>query len=67
MTVGAGSIGIICVCLVLGLSTGLTGYINSMGEEMLAANPVMIGSITADITPLLTGETNFQELFGKNV
>ena len=66
MTVGAGSIGIICVCLVLGLSTGLTGYINSMGEEMLAANPVMIGSITADITPLLTGETNFQELFGKN-
>ena len=66
MTVGAGSIGIICVCLVLGLSTGLTGYINSMGEEMLAANPVMIGSITADITPLLTGETNFQELFGEN-
>ena len=66
MTVGAGSIGIICVCLVLGLSTGLTGYINSMGEEMLAANPVMIGSITADITPLLTGETNFQEMFGKN-
>ena len=66
MTVGAGSIGIICVCLVLGLSTGLTAYINSMGEEMLAANPVMIGSITADITPLLTGETNFQELFGEN-
>ena len=33
---------------------------------MLAANPVMIGSITADITPLLTGETNFQELFGEN-
>ena len=66
MTVGAGSIGIICVCLVLGLSTGLTGYINSMGEEMLAANPVMIGSISADITPLLTGETTFQDIFGEN-
>ena len=66
MTVGAGSIGIICVCLVLGLSTGLTGYINSMGEEMLAANPVMIGSISADITPLLTGETTFQDILGEN-
>lgn len=66
MTVGAGSIGIICVCLVLGLSTGLTGYINSIGEEMLAANPVMIGSISADITPLLTGETTFQDILGEN-
>ena len=66
MTVGAGSIGIICVCLVLGLSTGLTGYINSMGEEMLAANPMMIGSISADITPLLTGETTFQDILGEN-
>ena len=66
MTVGAGSIGIICVCLVRGLSPGLTGYINSMGEEMLAANPVMIGSISADITPLLTGETTFQDILGEN-
>lgn len=65
MTVGAGSIGIICVCLVLGLSTGLTNYINSMGEDMLSASPLIVNSVSVDFTPLLTGETTFQDLFGK--
>ena len=60
MTVIAGSIGIICVCLVLALSSGLTGYINAMGEDMLGANPMIISSVSVDFTPVLTGAVTIE-------
>ena len=65
MTVIAGSIGIICVCLVLALSSGLTGYINAMGEDMLGANPMIISSVSVDFTPVLTGAVTKEDMFGK--
>lgn len=65
MTVIAGSIGIICVCLVLALSSGLTGYINAMGEDMLGANPMIISSVSVDFTPVLTGAVTIEDMFGK--
>ena len=65
MTVVAGSIGIICVCLVLGLSSGLTAYINAMGEEMLGTNPMIISSVSVDFSPVLTGKVTFEDMFGE--
>lgn len=42
VTAVAGSIGIIGVCLVLALSSGIHGYIDSMQDDMLSGNPITI-------------------------
>ena len=38
----AGSIGIIGVSLVLALSSGISGYIDDIKEDMLSGNPITI-------------------------
>ena len=48
----AGSIGIIGVSLVLAVSSGIRGYINSMQEDMLSGNPITIQEDAMDISAL---------------
>jgi putative ABC transport system permease protein len=49
----AGSIGIIGVSMVLAISAGVQGYINSMEDDMLSGYPVSITSSTVDFTSLM--------------
>ena len=49
----AGSIGIVGVSLVLAISSGISGYIASMQDDMLSGNPVSISSSTLDIESLM--------------
>lgn len=48
MTAFAGSIGIIGVALVLAISNGFNGYINTMQSETLSAYPVTVSTATID-------------------
>ena len=56
----AGSIGIIGVALVLALSGGLTGYMDSMQSDVLSGFPLMIGtyeqSVTGDPAIMVNGQ-----------
>lgn len=60
LTCFAGSIGIIGVSMVLAVSSGVKGYINSMQDDMLSGNPIRIDETTYDIEAFLgqmsTGE-----------
>lgn len=49
----AGSIGIIGVASVLAVSSGVTGYINNMQEDMLSGNPVSIFESTIDFASMM--------------
>ena len=49
----AGSIGIIGVASVLSVSTGITGYIADMQDDMLSGNPITIEKETYDIAKLM--------------
>ena len=49
----AGSIGIIGVASVLSVSTGITGYIADMQDDMLSGNPITIERETYDIAKLM--------------
>ena len=49
----AGSIGIIGVASVLSVSTGITGYIADMQDDMLSGNPITIERETYDISKLM--------------
>lgn len=49
----AGSIGIVGVSLVLAISSGISGYIASMQDDMLSGNPVSIASSSLDIQSLM--------------
>lgn len=59
----AGSIGIIGVALVLALSNGLSGYMNTMQTEMLSGFPITI-SETAQTMELGTGGGNNDQMAG---
>ncbi len=48
MTAFAGSIGIIGVALVLAISNGFSGYIDSMQADALGSHPVIISAISMD-------------------
>ena len=51
----AGSIGIIGVSTILGVSCGVNDYIVTMQDDMLSSYPIGIAEETVDMTSLLTG------------
>ncbi|MBQ8293223.1 MAG: ABC transporter ATP-binding protein/permease [Bacilli bacterium] len=51
----AGSIGIIGVATVLSVSTGITGYVNSMQDDMLSGNPITIAEETINLELMMAG------------
>ena len=57
----AGSIGIIGVSLVLALSSGIRGYIDTLQEDMLSGNPIMITETTYDINSLMSSITTLEQ------
>ena len=50
----AGSIGIIGVAIVLAFSSGITGYINSMQNDMLSGYPLYVAESSLDYSQLLS-------------
>ncbi len=50
----AGSIGIIGIALVLAISSGFSGYINKVQEEVLASTPITIQAKSMDITSIIS-------------
>lgn len=55
LTCIAGSIGIIGVSCVLAVSSGVTGYITSMQDDMLSGNPVQISERAYDLSAMMSG------------
>ncbi len=56
----AGSIGIIGVSLVLGLSSGITDYIDNLQEDMLSGNPITITEQTYDLNGMMSSISSFE-------
>ena len=54
----AGSIGIIGVSTILGVSCGVNNYIYKMEDDMLSSYPIGISEESVDLTSLLTGLSN---------
>ena len=54
----AGSIGIIGVSTILGVSVGVNNYIYKMQDDMLSRYPIGITETTMDMSSLLTGLSN---------
>lgn len=50
----AGSIGIIGVSMVLAVSAGVQGYINSMQDDMLSGNPIVIAEAALDFSSIMS-------------
>ena len=57
----AGSIGIIGVSLVLALSSGIKGYINTLQEDMLSGNPIKVSETTYDINSMMTTMSSIEQ------
>lgn len=57
----AGSIGIIGVSLVLALSSGISGYIDDMQEDMLSGNPITITEQAYDLNAMMGSLSNFEQ------
>ena len=53
----AGSIGIIGVSTILGVSCGVNNFIDDMQNDMLSAYPITVSEESVDLTSLLTGLT----------
>lgn len=53
LTAFAGSIGIIGIALILSISEGLSGYINSVQEETLSSYPLTIQQTETDMTSIM--------------
>ena len=53
----AGSIGIIGVSTILGVSCGVNNFIDDMQDDMLSAYPIAVAEESMDYTSLLTGLT----------
>ena len=60
MVVIAGSIGIIGVCSVLSVSTGVQDYIDVLQDDMLSGNPIKVTKSGIDYTTLMNTST-FQQ------
>ncbi len=45
----AGSIGIMGIALILAVSAGMTGYINTMQSESLSSYPITVSSVSVDL------------------
>lgn len=54
MVAVAGSIGIIGVSMVLAISAGVQGYIESMEDDMLSGNPISIEETTLNLATMMT-------------
>lgn len=54
----AGSIGIIGVATVLSVSTGITGYVTSMQDDMLSGNPITITEESLNLELMMAGIDN---------
>ena len=61
LTVIAASIGIIGVSAVLSVSGGVSGYIESMQDEMLSGNPVTIYKEGFDLSKMMQSASNSQK------
>ena len=61
MTSFAGSIGIIGIALILSVSTGVTGYIDSVQRDTLSTYPLTIEGETQDFSALLSAMTQVNE------
>ena len=57
----AGSIGIIGVSLVLALSSGISGYIDDMQEDMLSGNTITITEQAYDLNAMIGSLSNFEQ------
>ena len=66
LTSFAGSIGIIGIALILALSNGVNGYIQSIEEETLSEYPLQIQSTGFDITSMMVGNTGTDDT-GKDI
>ena len=53
LTSFAGSIGIIGICAVLAVSSGVRGYIASMQDDMLSGNPITIQETAYDLDAIM--------------
>lgn len=51
----AGSIGIIGVATVLAVSTGVSGFVNDMQDDMLSGNPITISEQTINLDLMMSG------------
>ena len=58
----AGSIGIIGVATVLAVSTGVSGFVTSMQDDMLSGNPIMISEETINLDLMMSGMDNASKL-----
>ncbi len=61
LTCIAGSIGIIGVSCVLAVSSGVSGYIESMQDDMLSGNPITIMETTLDLNSLMNNLSTSQK------
>ena len=66
LTSFAGSIGIIGIALILSVSQGMTGYINSVQEETLSSYPLTIEKKANDLTSLISSIMNVDTDEGGN-
>ena len=57
----AGSIGIIGVSLVLALSSGISGYIDDMQEDMLSGIPITISEQAYDLNAMMGSLSTFEQ------
>jgi putative ABC transport system permease protein len=53
----AGSIGIVGVSLVLAISSGIHGYIDTMQDDLLSGNPITIKESSYDMSSLMNSST----------
>ena len=60
----AGSIGIVGVATVLGVSSGVKGYIASMQDDMLSGNPITVSSSALDTGALMSVSDSFMQTAG---
>ena len=54
LTAFAGSIGIIGIALILAMSSGVTGFIDSVQQDMMSSYPISISAKSVDTATLLT-------------
>lgn len=60
----AGSIGIVGVATVLGVSSGVKGYIAGMQDDMLSGNPITVSASALDTGALMSVSENFMQTAG---
>ena len=62
----AGSIGIVGVATVLGVSSGVQGYIRGMQDDMLSGNPVTVSTEAINMDAITTSMNNMMAAVGES-